>query len=149
MNPQNTHEKKFWGHKVNTHPREKILGPRNTHEKIFSTHEVPTRKISGTTKALWHGSTRSTKAWDLQNLAHSGIARFSYSERLSTEATGENMITIFFTTMKFFEIKKNASNPEFSFKRAVPNHFVKFIWNTCDRVTFIFIKLHALASNLT
>ena len=47
-------------------------------------------------------------------------------------------------TMKFYEILKNASNPEFSFEKATLNHFVKFLWNTCDRVNFIG-KLHALA----
>ena len=49
LDPQNTHEKKFWTYNRPTrknfgstkHPREKNLETRNTH---FWTHEIPTKK---------------------------------------------------------------------------------------------------------
>ena len=52
MDPQNTHEKKCWTHKISTgksliatkYPRETIWDLQNTHEEKFETHEILPRK---------------------------------------------------------------------------------------------------------
>ena len=81
LDPQSTHEKKFWTHEIptrknfgpTTYLREKILDPRNTYEKKFWTHGIPTRKNFGptheipmrkyfeSTNARWHSGTRPTE----------------------------------------------------------------------------------------
>ena len=58
LDPQNTHDEKFWTHKIPTRKKfepqniheKTILDPRKTNEKKIRTHEIPTRKNFEPTK---------------------------------------------------------------------------------------------------
>ena len=85
LNPQNTHEKKIWTHKILTrkilgpmiHLREKLLDPRIPTKKISdprNTHEKKYRTLETPTKALWQDGTKHTRytmARYRRNLPHS------------------------------------------------------------------------------
>ena len=85
LNPQNSHEKKFWTIEIPTkkkfgstkNPREKILDQLNTHEKISRTNDKPTRRSFSTTK---HPNFKNTIVrWQETQKAHDGSRPTEFS----------------------------------------------------------------------